>query len=165
MSPNRRNDGRAFEKMIEAVCAQYQAKNLLRLKHVDPPNRIFGGRVIHMANPFLDFIGCWTERAGRLVVMETKSTLEPRLPIMGKSGFTENQFTALRHWSNAGAAAFVLWECHGAVTFLHIGDFVNALDEGRKSVTLGDGQPVPAGTGFVTHDFLNVMRRAWPCSP
>lgn len=176
MRTNFTNTGKAFEKEIEGVLVQYQAKNLLRMKKVDPPLRYIGGRVLHLANPFLDFIGSWTERGGRMVVMECKSTrpktgaqlpfmevlAEARLPL-GDGGLTDRQRDSLGRWHDAGAAAFVLWRHGNRETALIPWPVIWTVDRrmDRRHLLWGDGVPVQAGTGFVTVDFLAAMRRVF----
>src|SRR3990167_4399727 len=114
MRSNRANDGRAFQALLEKIFFQYQTEGWMRIKKVDPPTRIVGGKIMFMANPWLDYCGSWTESGGRMIVIEAKSTKEPRLPI-GHGGLTDRQREALRHWRLAGAVACVLWEYAGSV--------------------------------------------------
>lgn len=162
MRTNRSNTGKAFEKTIETVLIQYAAKGKMRLKKVDAPMRFAGGHVILLQSPWLDFAGCWTGRGGRAVFLEAKSTSKDTLPLDQDGGVTVNQVEALRNWHNAGAVAFVLWEFKGSVRLLTWPQIRDILVM-RKHAKLTDGQPVPAGLGFVIHDFLKVMETTWPC--
>ena len=175
MRTNHFNTGKAFEAEIERVLIQYQASGILRMKKVDPPLRYIGpGKVLHLANPFVDFVGCWTERGGRMVVMECKSTKrkmqgieldigiqrEPRLPL-GDDGLTDRQVDALRHWSAAGAVAFVLWRHGDTDTMLLPWPAIRAVAAAgqRRHLLWSDGHLVRRGLGFVTVDFVAEMRR------
>lgn len=166
---NRFNTGKGFEGMVETILLQYQCRGLLRVKKVDPPTRVVGSgafrKVIFLANPFLDFAGTWTERGGRAVFFECKSTTEQRLAVGSSSGVTQDQCDALCHWQNAGAVTFVLWEVKplGKVFFATPVMLAAALEKsGRKSITPADCEPVPQGVGHVFFDFLKLMHKHWP---
>ncbi len=163
---NWRNDGRSFQTRIETVLLQYQSKGLLRCKKVDPPVKVLGfgkaRRVIFLRNPFLDYVGTWTESGGRAVFFEAKSTSEPRLPFGGGAGVTADQLQVMKLWAQAGAAVFGLWEWrNNGVRFLTLHNFQAADSCGSKSIKWGSqesGALVSAGTGFVLFDFLDNMR-------
>jgi len=186
MRTNRFNTGKPFESEIERVLIQYQSAGILRMKKVDPPLRYIGpGKVLHLANPFVDFVGCWTERGGRMIAMECKSTkrkpkpnretfAEPRLPLgevfaeprlpLGDGGLTERQVDALRHWSAAGAVAFLLWRHGDADTALIPWPAIRAVVAAgqRRHLLWSDGVLVRRGLGFVTVDFVAEMRKVFP---
>lgn len=163
MPSNRRNDGRAFETQVEAILRVYESKGLMSVRKVDPPTKVIGGRVIFQANPFPDFIGAWTERGGRMIAFEAKSTLDARLEANGNRGITITQMRSLREWRNANAATFVLWEHRGVVKM--VPDFrLRTLHEAHsKSIGWDDLEAfvVPAGTGYVTADFRSLMLKVW----
>jgi len=164
MRTNRFNDGRPFQTLIESILKQYQSAGSLRVKKVEPPTRIIGGgkfarKVIHLANPYLDYLGCWSDRGGRMVTFEAKSTREPRLPLW-TNGVTENQIVALRLWEKAGAVTFVLWEHAGEVRLFRNHEIDATLAQ-RRHLKLEDGIFVPAGTKWIVHDFLQVMEDLW----
>lgn len=157
-----RNTGKAFEQVLTEICGHYASRGLLRVKKVDPPTKTFGrGQIIHLPNPFLDFVGCWTARAGRAVFFEAKSvTNKPHLAF-GSGGLSDTQIESLRQWHAAGAVAFVLWERSGEVrlvTWPQIGD---ALKLGRRHLVWEDCYAVPQGKGYLIHDFLQVMEQLW----
>lgn len=163
MTSNFTNNGKAFEKALERTIIQYQSRGIMRLKKVDPPTKSFGGgRIIHLENPFLDYVGCWTGRGGRAIFIEAKSTKKPTLA-MGSSGISDKQLDALRHWSNAGAAAFLLWQYNQLCLFVSAQSVALRFTE-RKHLKLEDGIPVPQGIGNVIHDFLPAMLKTWPAS-
>jgi hypothetical protein len=146
----------------------------MRLRKVDPPTRVIGSgafrRIIFQMNPFLDFCGAWTERDGRAVFVETKSTSEPKLTVNTSGGLTVTQVESLRHWHNAGAVAFVLWEYRGEVALLPaamIIEHVKQIVAGTafKYIDRATVYPhwmVPKGLGFITFDFRQVMAAVWP---
>lgn len=161
------NDGRGFQKEIERCLIQYQRDGLLRCKKVDPPVRVigFGARrqVIFQVNPWLDYVGAWRERGGRLVTFEAKSTADPRLPFGKEAGVSKDQLEAMHHWGQTGAAVFVLWQVRNIGTFFVLESaFVRARDEGRRSVRPEDGRLIRQGIGFATVHFLEIMREVWP---
>jgi penicillin-binding protein-related factor A (putative recombinase) len=166
---NFRNDGRAWEATVEAILTQYTARGLLRLRKVEPPTRTIGGKgfrkVIYLPNPFLDYVGAWTEAGGRAVFMEAKSTSEDRLPMGGSGGLSAGQVENLFNWTNAGAVAFVLWEAPAGVVFIRAESVRSAFVKNRKSLAPDDGVPVKAGVGFVVWDFLAVMRETYHVNP
>jgi penicillin-binding protein-related factor A (putative recombinase) len=171
MRTNRHNTGLAFQEAIYRTAAEYQHDGVLRLRKVDPPTRVVGGganrRIIFQPNPFLDFVGCWTERRGRAVFIEAKSTSEPKLPFDSSSGVTTSQLDSLRHWHNAGAVAFVLWEHAGKTRMLtapYVAQYRDAAraGDGFKHVKWEDAGPdIPQGKGFRLVDFIHEMRARW----
>jgi len=162
MTSNAANDGRGFEKSLQTICAIYEERGQAYFEKCEPPTRTVGWgasrKVIYMGNPFLDFNGTWTAEGGRAIHFEAKSTSEPVLPCGDKGGFSKSQREALSRWRRAGAGAFLLWEYDGAVMLFFECMILAGLSE-RKSLVFADGLPVPAGKGFVFHDFLAVMRQ------
>lgn len=173
MRTNAFNTGKRFENMVSASAAHYQAEGLLRIKKVEPPTRIVGGgqarRVIFMENPFLDWVGAWTERRGRAVFIECKSTGEGKLPFDG-NGVTTLQLDAMRNWSNAGAVAFVLWEWKDRIKVVPVSIFKAARDavrigQGFKHLKWDEVSDDLLATVYATKipvDFLPAMRKVWP---
>ena len=165
---NRFNDGTGFEGTVIAICEAYEKARRVRAFKVSPPTVVVKGRVIMKKNPFLDFVGSWSERKGRMLMFECKSTSEPRLPF-GSDGISERQLKLLAHWGASGAIAFVLWEYRGAVKLITEG-VILAAEAGRQPDGKArkhlkwdiDGFEVPGGQGFVIHDFLRVMNVLWP---
>ena len=160
---NRRNDGRVFENALEAIFTRYASEGVLRLKKCEPPLRVMGGggfrKVVFLKNPFLDFIGLWSERAGRFVALEAKSTSKPRLPINSKGGITPDQVDALRYWTKAGGVAVVLWEYRGAVRLVLPGFVVKLADAGGKSLKWEDAGPLLSpGNGLERWQVLHALR-------
>lgn len=138
---NRKNDGREFEKRIADSLALYQANGWMRIKKVEQPIKMFGRRVIHLKNPFLDFIGSWTERFGKMVAFETKSTSVPKLQTHS-GGLTEAQIDAMRLWTRAGAVTFLLWDYKGNVNFWSH-EMVEEQTATRRHLRFEDGVGVP----------------------
>jgi len=157
---NRFNDGRRFEGMVASTAVQYHYRKILRLEKVDPPTRIAGGRIIFLENPFADFTGGWTERGGRSIMLEVKSTSDDKLPIGGK--LTDKQIAWLERWHHAGAAVGVLWEAAGAVGFLPIGRIVAVVKSGRRHLKFSEADPVAQGTGMILVDFVLNLRKWYP---
>lgn len=174
MRTNRRNTGIPFQTKIDSTAKQYQAARWLRLRKVDPPTRVLGGggsrRIIFQPNPFLDFVGCWTERHGRMVVIECKSTSKPKLLFDSSSGVTSKQLDNLRNWHNAGAVAFVLWEFDGKVRMVTGVYLAQCRDAARRGDSFkyvdweNVGPDIPQGAAYTLVDFLPEMRERWPDS-
>lgn len=172
MRTNWRNTGKLFEREIEGVLVQYRAKRFLDLRKTEPATRFIEGQVLHLRNDWLDYAGSWTERGGRCVVMECKSTTpeqhlegmerEPRLPL-GSGGLTDRQRLAMLRWTDAGACAFLLWR-HGTRTLFVPWPVIYTVDRrmDRRHLLWSDGREVKQGMGFVTCDFLEAMRTCWP---
>lgn len=152
--------GRGFETDLETICHIYEERRLGYFEKVAPPTRTVGTgafrRIIYLRNPFLDFIGCLP--SGRAVFFEAKSTSKPSLAAGGKDGFTEKQFDAMKRWRHAGAIAFLLWEYQGTVR-LFAECMISAGLEERKSLVWYDGLAVPAGNGFLLHDFIKTVNQ------
>ena len=103
--------GKEFEELLERICHCYWQAGRAKIHKVDPPTKVLGkGRIIHLANPFLDFIGTWTERGNRSLMLEAKSTAKHLLAIdTKKGGLTRDQITAMTSWRKAGTVTALLW--------------------------------------------------------
>jgi penicillin-binding protein-related factor A (putative recombinase) len=163
-APRQRNTGRWLEELIANSAERYRAARVLSLKKVEPACRIVGTgaarRVIFLENDWLDFAGCWTERNGRHLVVEAKSTAGERLPIQADGGLTVQQCKRLREWTDEGSACLVLWgfTATGAVLAVPAGGVFRAIEQGRKHLKMTDG--VPCGMmGVGLCDFAPVLRR------
>jgi hypothetical protein len=114
--------------------------------------------VIFLPNPHLDWVGAWTERYGRALMMETKSTSEPRLGLGSK--LTTTQIEWLLRWHHAGAAVGVCWEFVGhGVGFIPVGQIDQTLKTGRKHLKWEEVRPVKQGMGFILYDFVPYLRQ------
>lgn len=159
---NAKNDGRRFEDLFARVADQYHFRKLMRLEKVGPPVRFAGpGRIIFLENPFPDWTGTWTERGGRTVMLETKSTADDKLPI-SDSKLTDTQISWLEKWHYAGAVTGVIWESNFRVGFLPIGRIIQVWQSGRRHFKFEEADPVPQGNGFVLFDFIENIRRWYP---
>lgn len=131
----------------------------MRIKKVEQPIRIFGGRTIHLENPFLDFVGCWTERLGRSIFFEAKSTTKDRLQV-GSGGLSDKQLDSIHRWKVSGAVTFLLWEVGGKCRFWTEGMILQQTSD-RRHLRFEEGEVVEPGIGFVTHDFRKNMISHW----
>jgi penicillin-binding protein-related factor A (putative recombinase) len=160
---NARNDGTGFENSLAGVLRCYASAGQMRVKKVSQPIKVFGPpgnqRVIHLENPFLDFVGAWTERGGRMIMFEAKSTIEPKLQLGSK--LSDNQAASLHLWDVANAVSFLLWEHRGAVRLWTDWMIAEQATEWRH-LKFERGVVVPAGLGFVLWDFRKVMLQIWP---
>jgi penicillin-binding protein-related factor A (putative recombinase) len=162
-----RNTGKGFESMVLATAGAYETEGVMTLRKVDPPTQVVWrlGKpqvIFKKGNPFLDFVGCWTERGGCAVFLEAKSTNEQRLPIYSDGGVSSLQMEALLRWERAGAAVGVLWEFKGEVRFVSTRVIRMNRHLGRSSVSWGCAEQVPQGMGFKIADFVVNLRRLYP---
>lgn len=144
------------------MCRLYREQGRGYFEKVEPPTRTMGfgtnRRVIYLENPLLDFLGVWTEHRQMNLHFEVKSTMEPRLPCGGDSGFSATQLTAMRLWREFGAGAFLLWEYNHEVRLFFLAMIEAGISE-RKSLVFEDGLPVPPGKGFMFFDFLTLIKQ------
>lgn len=156
---NRSNDGRDFQAAILKEAALYESQGILTLRKCDAPVRMIGSgpmrKIIPMRNPFLDFVGVWTERGGRALFIEAKSTATHRLPINRDAGLTENQCNAMSQWSEAGAAVALIWRCQYGIRVLSWSVIQNEIAIGMKSLCAEDFAQVENG-------WLAALRDAFP---
>jgi hypothetical protein len=160
---NKSNDGRRFEDLFAGVNTQYNYKRVLKLEKVDPPTRIVGpGRIIFLASCFSDYVGTWSERQGRALFIEAKSTVGDMLPIRDDSNLKNKQIDDLIMWHGCGAAVGVVWESNFRVGFLPIGTIDAIRKSGRKYIDFREADPVPQGKGMILFDFAVNLRRWYP---
>lgn len=161
---NRFNEGGAAQLMVEKTAEAYKQAAVLRLAKADPPLKVFGRgiakKIIFLPNPFPDYIGAWTERAGRMLALEVKSTSEPRLTLNGN--ISETQIGWLVHWHRSGAAVGVLWNCGPDWSFLPIGQIKQVWDSGVRHIKFEQCDRISQGQGFVLLDFAANLRRWYP---
>lgn len=165
-----KNGGTDFESHVEIVCDAYRAQGLADIEKVAPPVKVFGrdsrgmARVALLPNPYLDFIGTWTERDGRAIHLEVKTTSAPRLPVGNNDGVDAEQLASLRRWHTAGAVVGVLWQHGPEVRFVSLVQITHALEvDQRKSVRWIDAYPCPPGDdGLISFDFLAMLRVLFP---
>lgn len=155
--------GHQFEHEIETSIRHYASQGILCLKPTAPPVRVIGWgqqrRVIFLPNPFLDFIGAWTECGGLLLAIEAKETSEGRLAVNNRNGGVDRrQFDAMRMWESAGGVAIVLWRSPCGVRLLAMGDLRNAVAKGQR-LRDTDGILVNAGPKWCPIDFIAALRR------
>lgn len=153
--------GRPFEAYLEMIFAAYAAQGRAQIEKVAPPTAMVGGpgrwRPVHLLNPFLDYTGTWTERGGRSLHLEAKSTEKHLLPVGVEGGVTAEQMAALERWQKAGAVAAVLWSHNGEVRIATHDLLALQRAEGRGSIRFADAFPVLAGVGMTTDDILATI--------
>ena len=164
---NARNDGRSFEGLIEKTADAYFNARILRLCKVEPPVRVIGWgknrQVIFLENPFPDWTGTWTERAGRSLMLEPKSTIQPKLPLAKSGKLSEKQVEWLKRWHYAGAAVGIIWEwVNQGCVFIPIGQAVEIWKSGRRHIKFEECDPIKQGRGFVLIDFVENLRKWYP---
>ncbi len=173
MSRASAKNGSTFEAAITRTLEAYRVYGVCDVEKVEPPIKTFGTpqnrKVIFLENPFLDFIGSWTEMAGKLLVIECKSTETDTLSIGGipvkagrrtvtaAKGITQAQIDAGHRWHRAGAAVCYLWHYRGEVR-LTTPHMLTVQLRTRRSLRWCDAHPVPQGRGFIIYDFLALLR-------
>lgn len=160
LRPNRSNTGKPFEHLILEALERYDVLGVMRARKVDPPVAMKDGKIILRRNPFLDFVGAWTERGGRALFFEAKSTTDPYLPVNAAGGISPGQCQAIREWSRAGAVVFVLWQYRRQVALLPF-TTVMAAELGGDHFKWPAGIAVPEH-GFGYPDFIEVLRQIIP---
>ena len=159
--------GESFEQQIAKIGEQYERRGIMRVSKVDPPVKHLGkkheNRLIYLANPYLDFVGAWSERGGRAIFFEVKDIDRTTLPTGVKTGdgVSVNQMIALMRWRDAGAACFVLWRSGAVVRLVTVETLRLAQTEGR-GVRAEECIPVAQGMGFILYDFAAAMRTVFP---
>lgn len=160
--------GGAFEQEIESTAEAYQVAGLAYIQKIDPPVKVLrqGKKtiVILKKNPYLDFVGCWHERGGRMLMFEVKKNEKLSLPIgeKVKDGISEEQLDSATMWAAAGAIVFFLWSRKGQTRFLTPAMCRASYNSGRKSIRWVDAHQVPQGPGFALIDFLAILRVLYP---
>ena len=157
-----KNNGTAFESHIKLAAEGYAAQGRATLEKADPPTAIrYKGPgkpfVQQLENPFLDFLGVWTERGGRALFIEAKSTEEHRLPICRDNGLTSKQVAALQRWHDAGAVVGVVWHHRGEWRLVTLSLIEMVRAEGSASLRWADAMTLPRGTGLIQYDFLTAL--------
>jgi penicillin-binding protein-related factor A (putative recombinase) len=153
--------GKDFEKTLADVFAAYERRGVAKIRKVDPPVRVIGGgkfrKIVFLENPWLDYAGTWTEFGGRQLIIEAKSTDDPRLEI-GEKGITETQIDNLLDWHRYGAAVGIVWHHKGAVRVITSATIEHAKDYGIKSFKWRHLPAVQQGEGFILWDVLEAIR-------
>lgn len=149
--------GNAFETLLEMIHDAYKEAGRAHIEKVDPPTKVVGkGKVIYLANPFLDYVGSWKHRNGRMIVMEAKSTQKHRLQLGNeKGGLTANQIKAMGQWHYSGALTGLLWWHDNQIKVISFETINHALMTGAKSLRWGDYPPCRRGpTANIQWDWL-----------
>lgn len=165
MRPNRWSDGRSLEHELELIASLYSDRGILRLSRTTPPTRTWkegeSQRVCFLKNPWCDYAGVWTERGGRMLVIEAKITNEPVLDLAsgkdGKGGLSKNQIENLLLWEKAGCSVGVIWQWHGTCVWMSTKDIQREYPL-VKHIYFRDCQPIPQGEGFILIDFVANLR-------
>ncbi len=162
--------GKGFEKDIADMADIYATQGKARLAKVDPPSITFVPKGTSRAvtqlleNPWLDFAGSWTERAGRHILIEAKETTEPKIKLREKKGggVSAEQIDAGLDWQAAGAMVLFLWKCDGVVRFMTPNQLLRAVQDGKRSLHAHECHRVPEGPGLLFYDFLAIARALAP---
>lgn len=167
---NWRNDGRGFQKELEATMEAYRVKGIAKITKVDPPVRVFFKDrkqiVVFLKNPHLDYVGTWTARHGRMIAIEAKASDSHRLGFNSSGGLNSEQWASMKAWRHAGAAAALLWRNKAEVRLYTPEMLLSAEKLEAKSVQFESGIPVKQGVGMILWDFLAVLEsQIWPVNP
>jgi penicillin-binding protein-related factor A (putative recombinase) len=164
MSSLARSRGVAFEALLEQHFDAYRTMGICDLVKVDPPTRVvYKGRkpiVIQLENPFLDYIGTWNRR---MIMMEAKTTLEPRLPFkVDSGGLTHIQCNQMMRWKASGGVVGLLWN-HGDEIRLVLPAHIESAEWAKsRSIRWADAFPVERGHGFIIWDFMKTVAKFYP---
>ena len=129
------NRGMPFEELVERVCTSYERRGIMRLRKVDPPTFMINGQWVRKTSPFLDYVGTWTERGGRAIFLECKSTRGGKLPMFSKGGLTDEQYKALQAWHQAGAVSCLLWLDRSMVALVTASQIETHIERARECKT------------------------------
>lgn len=159
--------GQDLERTIGLVCDGYRLAKIADIRKVDNPIKVFGAgpakRVIHLENPWLDFVGVWTAAGGRMVCFEVKCTVDDTLRVLNPgqsgSGISHAQLMNALRWKAAGAAVGFLWG-RGRELRIMTPTMVQAATLNRRSVRWIDAHRVPEGPGQIFFDFLPLIQTA-----
>ncbi len=154
-----KNRGTEFEKRLGKIHGVYQMLNVARIEKVAPPVLVLKGRMIMLKNPWLDFAGTWTEQNGCTLIIEAKLTEKPRLNLCQDGGLSENQYSNLWAWKDAGAAVGLVWFFTEANTirFLPLSFIAGRIQDGKKSILWEEALEVPA-TSRCPWDYLAILK-------
>lgn len=159
--------GSAFESLVEQHWFAYNEQKVCKVEKVDPPTRIcWKGRTaipIQLENPFLDYIGTWTERGGRMLMIEAKTTLDPRLPFDVKTGGLKiEQCESMKRWQAAGAAVAILWQHRDEIRLVLPVHIEEAEWQQRRSIKWDEAYQLRRGRGFLIFDWMSKLREIYP---
>lgn len=135
MKHPRANQGQWLEKLLKAIVAGYEQRGIMTLKKVDPPTILIHGQWVRTPSPFLDFVGSWTERGGRAVFLECKTTRDGKLGLLDQGGITQNQYDALLDWHYAGAVSCVLWAAGSRIALVTASQLESHIERAREMKT------------------------------
>lgn len=164
--PKKANPGADFERKMAGTFAVYERRGIATMRKVDPPTRtIYAGKgpvkramVIQLESIYLDFTGAWTEYGGQMLMVECKSTAEPRLCIRLNdegAGIKWKQVQSAARWEASGAAVCFLWEHQGEVRLLTTWKILALVREGKKSIPWHSAFRIPQDRFVV--DFLPLL--------
>lgn len=157
--------GREFESILARICDCYRQSARAKIHKVDPPSKVVGrgssARIIYGENPFLDFIGTWSERGNRSLMLEAKSTSKHLLAIdTKKGGLTRNQITSMISWRKAGTVTALLWYRSDLreVKVITLETIEFAVENGARSLRWEDFSKCSKGRDArVPFDFLTEL--------
>lgn len=154
-----RNTGKPFEKQILQIASYYERLGILSLEKVDPPTLVKGDTIVYLTNPFLDTLGSWKERGGRMITLECKSSEEPSIAMDQKTGgLTTKQCDNMELWHRRGAVTGVLWECGGVVKYVTVQTIMQRRADFKKQLHFNHGVEVKQGKGFILYDYAENLR-------
>jgi penicillin-binding protein-related factor A (putative recombinase) len=155
-----KNRGTEFEKRLGKIHDVYKMLRVAKIEKVAPPILVLGKKKIMLANPYLDFAGAWTEENGRAVAIEAKLTEVARLSICRDGGLSENQYSNLWAWRDAGAAVGLLWFYTEAntVRFVSLSRMAEIVQRSDVSIKWNEAEEIPASYRC-PWDYLPLMKK------
>lgn len=159
------NDGKGLEGRILWAAQTYLFRGQLTLDKVDAPTKVVGKRgalrVIMLESQWVDFAGAWTERGGRMVIIEAKSTASDSVACGKDGGITKRQWEALQYWHAAGAAVGVIIETPGPLYWWWTVPMITESQKQKRMIKAAEGQPVISADGVLV-DFRRNLWRSFP---
>lgn len=137
--------GLLFERYLKNTFTVLNMTGVARIEKTDPPVKSGGGKIVRLANPWLDYAGV---HRGRMVILEAKLTDADRLPIcLERGGVTAKQLENMETWEKRGADVNLLWgrileTGKLDVCMVPVGHLLQAKWDGHRSIKWpGDNSP------------------------
>lgn len=146
------NDGKRLESLIATAADTYARRGILAIQKVDPPIKVVGRapflKVIMLKSLWVDFTGAWTERGGRMIHIEAKSTHSETLACGRDGGLTARQLEAFEYWQKAGACCALIVEGPDGRFWFWAYEKILEYRKGRKTLKISDGEPIISADGL-----------------
>lgn len=165
MAKKKTSPGIAFEGDLKLTMDAYREAGIADIEKVGPPTVSIRkpGRskpeIRFLANPWLDFTGCWNEFGGKMIHVEAKTTITDQLPVREDSDLRWHQVKNGLRWEAAGCAVIYIWRFNHKLRWFTPRMLAARITAGHRHMRWCDAHPVPQGPGFIFYDFLAPLRR------